>query len=136
MMLTVSDFMNELKKRYPNIKFFNGCISKNEKCVGVYARGSAAKPVAIGSPSSYGILPLTMLIHWSENSNECESAANSLYEGLESGFTSINSVRVAQLQLLESSPVNIGRDDNNICEMTIRLNIIYERRIPCSQQHL
>ena len=128
MMLTISNFMNALKERCPNIKFFNGCISKDEKCVGVYARGNAAPPTAIGSKPSYGVLPVTLLIHWGENSDECETTANALYEELEKGIAEINGVRVIQLQLLESTPVNIGRDDNNKCEMTIRLNIMYERK--------
>lgn len=127
-MITISDFMKVLKQLYPDIAFFNGCISKDDKCVGVYARGNANPPIAIGAQSSYGILPVTMLIHWGENSHECETTANMLYEGLENGIASINDVRVIQIQLLESCPTNIGRDDNNICEMTIRLNIMYERR--------
>ena len=128
MMLTISDFIQVLKQQHPDTAFFNGCISKDDKCVGVYARGNATPPVAIGSKSSYGILPVTLLIHWGENSQECERTANLLYESLENGMAEINNVRVIQLQLLESCPVNIGRDDNNICEMTIRLNILYERR--------
>lgn len=128
MMISISDFMEVLKKQYPDIKFFNGSISKTERCVGVYARGNAAPPIAIGSKPSYGILPVTMLIHWGENSKECEKTANLLYEGLEGGIAAIGNTRVIQLQMLESAPANIGRDDNNICEMTIRLNIMYERR--------
>lgn len=128
MMLTVSNFVSVLKTQYPDIKFFNGCISKDERCVGVYARGNATPPTAIGSKPSYGVLPVTLLVHWGENSNECETTANALYEGLEEGIAEINGVRVIQLQLLESTPINIGRDDSNICEMTIRLNIMYERR--------
>lgn len=128
MMLSVSDFLDVLKKQHSDIKFFNGCISKEEKCVGIYARGSAPPPTAIGSKPSYGVLPITMLVHWGENSKECETTANKLYESLENGIATINGVRVIQLQLLESTPTNIGRDDSNICEMTIRLNIMYERR--------
>lgn len=128
MMISISDFMEVLKAQYPGIKFLNGAISKTEKCVGVYARGNAAPPTAIGSKPSYGILPVTLLIHWGENSKECEETANLLYEGLEEGIATIGNTRVIQLQLLESAPANIGRDDNNICEMTIRLNIMYERR--------
>ena len=128
MMLTVANVVGALQQRYLNIKFFNGCISKDEKCVGVYARGNASPPASIGSRPSYGVLPLTLLVHWGENSDTCETIANTLYEGLEQGMETINSTRVINLQLLDSTPVNIGRDDNNICEMTIRLNIIYERR--------
>lgn len=128
MMLTVGNLVQALKAEYPHIKFMNGCISKNEKCVGVYARGSASPISAIGSKPSYGCLPVTLLVHWGENSDECEVTANALYEGLEGGLATINNVRVIQIQMLDSSPANIGRDDNNICEMTLRINIFYERR--------
>lgn len=128
MMLTTNDLTEVLKQRHKSIKFFKGCISKDEKCVGVYARGSANPPTAIGSRASYGILPVTLLIHWGENATECEEVANTLYEALEGGIAEINTLRVIQIQLLESSPTGIGRDDNNKCEMTIRLNILYERR--------
>lgn len=127
MMLTIKDFINALKGKHPNIKFFNGCISKNERCVGVYARGNATPVSSIGSQPSYNVLPAVLLIHWGENSHECETTANTLYSGLAEGIAQINNLRVIQIQLLDSTPVNIGRDDNNICEMTIRLNIFYER---------
>lgn len=126
-MITVSNFVQVLKELHPGIKFFNGCISKNEKCIGVYARGNSSPPTAIGSEPSYRVLPVTLLVHWGENSDECETTANSVYKTLEKGVDSISGRRVIQLQLLESTPVNIGRDDNNKCEMTIRLNILYER---------
>lgn len=128
MMLTISDFVQVLKAKYPNIKFLNGCISKAEKCVGVYARGNAAPISAIGSKPSYNVLPVTLLVHWGENSDDCETTANTLYEGLEAGIETINNTRVIQVRMLDSTPVNIGRDDNNICEMTLRINIFYERR--------
>lgn len=128
MMLTVSDFVQVLKAKYPDIKFLNGCISKYEKCVGVYARGNAAPISAIGTKPSYTVLPVTLLVHWGENSNDCEVTANNLYEGLEAGIETIKDTRVIEIQMVDSTPVNIGRDDNNICEMTIRINIFYERR--------
>jgi hypothetical protein len=127
-MITISDFIQALKQIHPEIKFFNGCISKKENCVGVYARGNAAPVTAIGSTASYCILPVTFLVHWGENAAVCEKTANFLYSSLESGISQIGGHRVIQLQLLESGPVNMGRDDTNICEMTIRLNIFYERR--------
>ena len=128
MMLTISDFVQVLKAKYPDIKFFNGCVSKDEKCVGVYARGNAAPVSAIGQKPSYNILPVTLLVHWGENSHACEVTANTLYEGLEAGIQTINNTRIISIQMLDSAPVNIGRDDNNTCEMTLRINIFYERR--------
>ena len=128
MMLTVSDFVQTLKAKYPDIKFLNGCVSKDEKCVGVYARGNATPVSAISVKPSYNVLPVTLLVHWGENSKDCEIMANTLYEGLEAGINTINGVRVIQIQMMDSAPVNIGRDDNNTCEMTLRINIFYERR--------
>ena len=127
-MITIKHFIEELKLKCPGIKFFNGCISKNEKCVGVFARGNATPPTSIGSKPSYGILPVTLLVHWGDNSDLCEETANFLYSGLEEGIKTINNLRVITLELLDSTPINIGKDDNNTCEMTIRLNIFYERR--------
>jgi hypothetical protein len=127
-MLRIQDFVTTLKTKHPGVKFFNGCISKHENCVGVYARGSAQPITAIGAESSYNILPITLLIHWGENSDACEVVANEIYCGLANSIDTINNRRVIQVQLLESCPTNIGRDDNNICEMTIRANIFYERR--------
>lgn len=128
MMLTTFDVVGVLKNMFPDIKFFNGCISKHEDCVGVYARGNVPPPTAIGSKPSYRILPVTLLVHYSENSDVCERVANRLYEGLEDSIETINDTRVIVTQLIDSAPANIGRDDNNICEMTIRLNITYERK--------
>lgn len=127
-MITISNLVSVLKTKFPAYKFYNGCINKKEQCIGVYARGTAPPTVAIGVSSSYRILPVTILVHWSENSDSCEQIANELYEGLENnGISTINSKRVIQIQMLDSAPVEIGRDDNNICEMTIRFNLFYER---------
>lgn len=128
MMLTISEVVDFLRGTYADIPFFNGCISKHEKCVGVFARGNASPIVAVGSKSSYNILPATLLVHWGENSRDCEATANRVYAYLEAGVATINNIRIVQIQMLDSSPVNIGRDDDNICEMTIRLNILYERK--------
>lgn len=128
MMLKISDFVQVLKAQYPDITFFNGCIDKASKCVGVYARGNASPITAVGQKPSYSVLPATLLVHWGENSDECETTANTLYEGLEAGIETINNTRVIQIQMLDSTPVNIGRDDENTCEMTLRINILYERR--------
>lgn len=127
-MITIGNFVEALEKIHPDIPFYNGCINKSAKCVGVYARGNHSPITAIGSPPSYRVLPVTMLVHWGEDSDECETQANALYQSLENGIASINATRVINIELLESCPVNIGRDDSNICEMTIRLNIFYERR--------
>lgn len=127
MMLTIDDLITALEAKFPNVAFYNGCISKDDKCVGLYARGGVPAPRAIGSNPSYRILPVTMLIHWGENSDVCETQANALYEGLEQGIATISNTRVIDIDLIDSCPIDIGRDDKNICERTIRFNLYYER---------
>ena len=128
MMLTISNLVSELKSKFPEFAFYNGCIDKTKQCFGVYARGNAPHPQAIGGACSYGVLPVTILVHWNNNSNDCEIAANTLYEGLEGGIATINKIRVVDTVMVDSCPVNIGRDEENNCEMTIRFNIFYERQ--------
>lgn len=127
-MITAGDFKEYLKTQYPDTAFYNGCIDKDIKCIGVYARGNVSRQVGIGAPSSYNILPISLLIHWDESSDNCEAIANSIYEGLDSFKTgSIKNKRLIALNLMDSCPIGIGRDEKNRCEMTIRLNVIYER---------
>ena len=128
-MMTISEFVQQLKSMFPAVKFYNGAIDKSAKqCVGVYARGNAAPVKAIGGQSSYNTLPVSILVHWTEDSNLCEVMANDLYSQLfESTGMTVGGKRVIDLKLLDSCPINVERDANNIVEMVIRLNIVYER---------
>lgn len=130
-MTTISEFVQQLKSMFPAVKFYNGAIDKSAKqCVGVYARGNAAAVRAIGGQSSYNTLPVSILVHWTEDSNLCEITANSLYTALyESSMLVIGGKRVIDIVLLDSCPINVDRDANNIVEMVIRLNIVYEREV-------
>lgn len=128
-MMTISEFVQQLKSMFPTVKFYNGAIDKSAKqCIGVYARGNTAPVRAIGDQSSYSILPVSILVHWTEDSNLCEVMANDLYSRLyESNGATVGGKRVIDIKLLDSCPVNVDRDANNIAEMVIRLNIVYER---------
>jgi len=132
-MMKVSEFKEYLESEFPSITFYNGAIDKSAKqCVGLYARGSGTPNIAIGGlqNTSYGTLPVTLLVHWSENSDTCEGIANSLYEHLH-GLSSVtmDERKVYHVRLLDPAPVGINRDSNNICEMVIRANIFYEREV-------
>lgn len=128
--MTVSEFIGYLKTLFAQVKFYNGTINKDERCVGVYLRSGPTKPLAIGGKNntSYSILPLSMLVHWSENANETEQQANSIHSALWglSNFV-IGSRRIIQVDMLDPGPVDISRDEKGIAEMVIRLNIYYER---------
>lgn len=129
MMLT-SEFVGYLQAQFADTKFYNGAINKNEaQNIGVFARDGAAPRLALGGKdnTSYNVLPITILVHWSEDSNVCEIKAWALYNYLfaSSNFY-IGARRIVQIQMLNPNPIDIGRDENNFCERVIRLNIFYE----------
>lgn len=131
-MMLVSEFVTYLQQEFPSVSFYNGTINKNEpECVGVYATGRIGPRIALGGleNTSYSHLPVSILVHWGKNSDKCQIQANSIYERLfgKSNFY-IGDRRIASLQMLDSCPVDIQRDENGICEMVIRLNILYDRR--------
>lgn len=129
--MKLSDFKTYLKVQFPSIKFYIGTIDKSTtQCIGIYSKGNKAPHMAIGgvSNTSYSELPISILIHWSDDTDVCEDIANSIYESLfGSPPVDMNGIKVKSIELLDSHPVDVGRDPNNIVEMIIRLNIIYER---------
>lgn len=132
-MLRVAEFKDYLKSLFPSVKIYNGTIDKNSKeCVGIYRRGRANNAIAIGGVenTSYSILPVSILVHWTEDADICESMANDIYLALqEKTDVLINNRRIIMFQMLDSGPVDLNRDDKNIVEMVIRTNIIYEREV-------
>ena len=131
-MLTSSEFKDYLKTLFPDINIYNGVINqKDYQCIGVFVSGSSnGNNIAIGGleNTSYSSLPITLLIHWTEETNLCQEMANQVYEALViMKDTIMSTTRVLYLNMLDPCPISINRDSNNICEMIIRLNIIYER---------
>ncbi|MCX7924131.1 MAG: hypothetical protein N3B21_19305 [Clostridia bacterium] len=130
--MKIKDVVSYLKQEFPSIKFYNGTIDKNQQCVGVYARGSAAPNIAIGGVqySSYCTLPITLLVHWGENADICEETANTIHKGLLGKAKLVmGTANVISVSMLDPGPINVQRDSNNICEMVIRANIFYEREV-------
>lgn len=133
-MLTISEFIGYLKQQseFVGVKFYNGTIDKNEqKCVGIYLAGRGNPNMALGGPecSSFNTKSISILIHWTENSNQCELFSNKLYKFLmvQSNFI-LNGRRIINVQMLDDGPIDIKRDENNICEMVIRCNIFYGKK--------
>lgn len=130
-MITSKDFMEYLQSAFPSAKFYNGAINKkDERCVGVYPRGNVAPIKMLGGASntSYAALPIRLLIHWSTNTDECQTMANAIYENLYAAEgVSLGGKRLIMIQLLDESPVDLFRDENNFAEMAIRMNLYYER---------
>jgi len=107
--------------------------NKKQEAIGVYNRkGSGPPRLALGGldRTSYGVRPVSLLVHWSENVSDSEKAAYSLYEALlneKSGFMAGGTeVRFLILQVPE--PVDVGTDENDVYEYVIWLDFVYQRK--------
>lgn len=146
--MRASEFRYFLKCKMPFTRIFNGTIKKElQKCISVYPRGTVPANTALGGSenSSYGELPLTIVVHWTENTDECENAANKLYSLLESvsdesfrtedidswdeDMDGLGERNIIQIKMIDSCPIDVERDSRNICEKVIRIVVIYEKEV-------
>ena len=85
-MITNKQVLEWLKPIFPDVPNWGiNSINKNhEKVIGVYSRRNGPlQPKAVGGLSSYGIKPITLLIHWGEYATPCEEQTNKMYERLQ-----------------------------------------------------
>lgn len=127
--MTISDIVAYMKVAFPAIKFYNGRIDSNEEqCAGIYVRGNAQTRMALGGIAnmSYNVKPIQILVHWGQNSDDCDIIASSLYDNLCGlcNFT-MNGKNVRCISMLDPCPIDLGRDEHGICEMTFRFEIYY-----------
>lgn len=106
--------------------------SKQDRSIGVYNRkADGPAQIALGglSNTTYGIRPISLLIHWNRSVSDSEEAAYKLYEKLlnESSLV-IGDTNVHFLILQVPQPVDVGTDDNGVYEYVIWLDFIYERK--------
>ena len=102
--------------------------SKKPKSIGVYNLRRNGVPIKAIGPSSYRIKSVSLLVHWSKNSEETELAADLLYQKLESvRNVTINNKKIYYISLRVSEPVDVGTDDAGVYEMVIEADIYYER---------
>ena len=130
-MMKITEFEKYLKTQFPAIKFYSGEIKKKDReCVGLYPRGNITGRIALGGKenTSYSTLPVTLLIHWSESIDRCQDTSNILYEHL-LGLCNfyIGDRRIISVDMVDSEPIGLSKDENNIYETSIRININYER---------
>lgn len=101
-----------------------------EEAIGVYHLNRQVESHhAIGGVKSYGIMPISMLIHWNKNPTQTEQAAIKLYNALDKmREVTINEQTIILVRLLQPHPVDVGTDDKGIYEMVIEAEFYYERR--------
>lgn len=103
--------------------------NKQDRSFGVYTlKGNGAPVTAIGTQSTYDIIGVSLLLHWSNNANETEVTARTLYEKLRTikNFK-INDKQIYMIELLVPEPIDVGTDAKGIYERVIEMNLYYER---------
>lgn len=110
-------------------KVYSGMLPvKEEKSIGVYHQKPRPKTDSVGSNTSYGIKPVSILVHWSASQRETEKVSNELYEKLEScRNVIINDKKLKFTKLAHEEPIDVGIDANDIFEMVIELEFYYEK---------
>lgn len=112
--------------------YANRLDNKKEKSLGIYDQPGTGRPVmALGGPqnSSYDIRPMSMLLHWTRNFKETETAALALWEALQD-VTDIDipgGQHIQYLQLTVPGPVYVSTDAGGIHEYVINFNLYYRR---------
>lgn len=129
-MITLADVRNWLKSFDIAEHYYIGKLdNKQTKSLGVYTLKTNTPPVtAIGDVSTYDIMGVSLLLHYSNNANETETTARKLYEQLRTAKNvTIGNTTVYMLQLMQCEPVDVGTDDSGVYERVIELQIYYER---------
>ena len=104
--------------------------SKKDHSFGVYQlKEGRARTVALGKATKTGAKGISILVHWSSSTRETENIAAALYADLAAASAPIIGDHQANyIQLLHDEPIDVGTDDNGICERVIEFVIYYERR--------
>lgn len=135
-MREVRDFIAS-KFSEDNSAIYSNAINRNSaKSIGVFS----APESRLGDIPTYGgktlapvsIYPVNILVRWTEDSDICEKKANDIYRvlsGLGNNFPirekDVLATKIAFIRMLDSHPVSLGRDKDNVCEYTIRIDIFY-----------
>lgn len=105
--------------------------SKKDKSFGVYQlKDQRARDIAIGgmSTTKTATKGISILVHWTSSTRDTEEVAARLYADLAECVSPIIGGKKANyIKLLHDEPIDVGADENGICERVIELVIYYER---------
>ena len=125
--MQLSDVRDWLKEIFPEAEhFYIGRIdSSQEKCIGVYDGNPLPETPCI-SFRTYQEIPVSILLHWTENAKFSQKAALDLYKRLQNiHFPEIGGYKIPLISLLNSSPVDCTPPESLIYEFVININIFY-----------
>ena len=103
--------------------------AKPQKAIGCYSlnRGGSSHH-AIGREKTYGVYPVSILVHWNRSPRETEQAAEELYSKMDSmSEIEINQKKVQFVNMLTPHPIDVGTDEEGVYERVIEAEIYYER---------
>jgi hypothetical protein len=103
--------------------------AKKDKSFGVYQlKESRARVVALGKATKTGTKGISILVHWNSSTRETENIAAALYADLAAATNPIiGEYKANYIQLLHDESIDVGQDENGICERVIEFVIHYER---------
>lgn len=132
--MTTHDITSFMKAKFEDLAPFmkNGVIDKTKNqsigiLLGSDSRGSGDLALGGIDCTSVRMLPINILIRWTDNQRECDNLAVRIYNAflLQNANFMFEDLKFAYIQLLDSCPNSLGRDDKNICETVIRANFYY-----------
>lgn len=129
-MITLKDVREFLKTKIQCDNWYGGKIDANkDKCIGIYNIQGNKPQIALGGldNTSYSSKAISILVHWTKNSNTAELKSQEVYNAFFGQKGVIGGHRVIQFDMKTYEPVSVGADSNGIFEYVINLTIIYER---------
>ena len=128
-MITIKDVREFLKTKIDCDNWYSGKIdASKDKCIGIYNIQGGKPYIALGGldNTSYSSKAISILVHWTNNSNTAELKAQEVYNTLLGQSGVIGRHKVIMFDMKTDEPVSVGAD-NGIFEYVINLTIIYER---------
>lgn len=110
--------------------YYCGTLSKKkENSFGVYQLNERrSRDMAISKKTETLSKGISILVHWNTSTRATESKALELYNALASAnHPLIGTKTVDYIALSHNEPIDVGCDENGICERVIEFTIYYER---------
>jgi hypothetical protein len=105
--------------------------NKKDKSFGIYQlKDQRARDVALGGMTNTKIAAkgISILVHWTQSTRATEDIAAALYNDLATAQNIvIGGKKVDYIQLLHNESIDVGADENGICERVIEFIFYYER---------
>lgn len=104
---------------------------KKDKSFGIYQlKDQRSRDISLGGMTNTktAVKGISILVHWTQSTRETEDIAAALYDTLATARNVvIGGEQVNYIQLLHNEPIDVGADENGICERVIEFIIHYER---------